>query len=181
MHLELQTVYLISASHRNCHAASGFIEFIAQLASQNTLASEVILDVGFLDILMFMAISDFVNPTPPLSYSEHRQSKLDLISQCDRALTVLASHSGNIETLDSHPLHILWPGEHWKESFLQMGVSSCGIPLERLGGTIWTQMSETMITQRLSTIEDILDSQSGVHHGMASMLHVCCDLVELCR
>lgn len=104
MHIEVQKVYssFLAELPDGEHEATPFVKFIAQIANAGATGAQIVIDSKFLDVILALYISGFVPRVPAYKSSS-------LFLACNSVLSHLATHPESLQSLCSHPVHILWP------------------------------------------------------------------------
>lgn len=171
---------MYSSVHRTNHSATAFVSFVAELCAANSLVARAVIDAGFLDMLLVLAICEFADPSPFYRSPASWQKNMDaLLLKCNEALSALAAHTQTHAALACHPLNIFWPREYWMLLKAPCFSRHSAQDALRARKAIWGGLDERIIARRVATIENNLDS-SGIHrHFSISKDHACSDLVQL--
>lgn len=180
LHITAREAY-VSSTPSGSHSALPVIEFLSGLVvSGGEMAGTALVDAGFLDMLMIMAILRFPDPTPRDRSSRTRQScQAKLMEACEATLLHVASAPLLRTVIAQHMLSVFWPRARW----LQLPEYFPRYPAEKqdqLRRKIIGHLKENLLQRRLVVIDELLEclSFSGASDDCAHL--ACVDLLQLC-
>lgn len=152
MHLDLTTAYINCQKHqklrREYHPASPFMDFILELASEEHLARQSIVDSGFLDMLLCMYTCNFAFKTyygvDGLSGSSRMRKG------CSDVLLKLSQHDDIRINVSAHPISTLWSKD------TRLSILWGSQDTLKIRQTEWEKIGSALVDRRLSSFADIL-------------------------
>lgn len=158
----------LSPSERN--PVTPLVDFMCQVARLSGLTCQVVLDAGYLDILMWIFCCGFRDTSATVNQDVFPPDP-SLIAACNYSLLVCSGHPQCLRLIMAHPLHVLWP----KHDQLFFTSSISPRFTERRGA--WIMLGEKMIEWRIyATSEMMVDWMKT--HDENYLFDVCFDILE---
>jgi len=171
-HVKLTNVYNESISTEEKHTAMPFIDFISQVVHTGSSARQAVFEAGFLDLLLYMYMSDFLDPLRSYGrYMERKHQTPPLIRVCNSILLYLGDDNESLAVIRGHPLHILWPRS--EDFTFKTGSQSEMLQQRR---RTWRMLEKQLIDMRFNVIYHVLSSDSD-----SDLLDACVDFLEFMR
>lgn len=171
MHLELAytDIFVQESNPPNCSALS-LLAFFVKLAETGATACRAILRAGFLDLLLCMYASNFMEGTCA-QIGIHDVFRPNILEAGSNTLTLLSTHYGIQAGVDTHPIFTLWPNRelpHFK-------------PKSRLADRqeMWRKVDPAIIARRLSSLGVLLRPPMIIKaYDLAEFTDAYADLME---
>jgi len=169
---KLTDPYHSSISCEERHSAMPFVDFLSQAVQAGSLARKAILDAGFLDLLLYMHVCDFLDPLGHHgSIWERKGRNPPLTMACNTILQHLSNDNDCLPVILNHPLHILWP--NYEGCLFKTGSQSEMLQQRR---RTWRILDRQLLDLRFNAVYHVLSSDSE-----SDLLDVCVDFLEFMR
>lgn len=157
---------MLSSSSKKVALLAPVLKFMAQIATQNDLTCQTVLEAGILDIILRIYV---IFPTLSDSLPEDVGRKLALMDACQLVVVILCRSLEKPAIVYNHPVCILWTDRNSKRP---------DSPLQNRCGA-WRLAPGSCALRRLVVI--FTDSLWASNIDIVTGLEACMDIVEFTR